>query len=52
MKIVLAENDAEKDKRVTFLMVETPEKVIKEKVNLQAPSGYPMTIRNQENGVL
>lgn len=37
----------EEPKRLSFSFGTTPEEVIKERVNAQAPGGYPMTIRSQ-----
>ena len=40
--------EKEDNKRLSFTFGTTPEDVIKEKVNKQTPSGYPMHIKSQE----
>jgi len=43
--------NAEENKRLTFSMGTTPEKIIKEKTLVQTPDGYPMHIRSNEEWV-
>jgi len=46
---LMQKQDAEKQgQRLTFTLGTTPEKIIKEKVLAQTPSGYPMTIRSRD----
>jgi len=44
----MIEDENSDDKMLSFSFGSTPEDVVKERVNLEAPSGYSMKIKNQD----